>query len=94
VPPSPPQRRFAAALCKELPLLEYLRSWLARRSPQPEQPLPEHGVLYFNHLYSEYRYLLTSSTTDQSVTISPEVQTLVDELLKKSQNLSLTWNDL
>jgi hypothetical protein len=75
-------------------MLEYLRSWLARRSPQLEQPLLEHGVLYFDHLYSQYRSLLASSTPDQPITISPEVQTLVDELIKKRQNPSLTWNDV
>jgi hypothetical protein len=59
-----------------------------------EQPLPAHGVLHFDHLYSEYRSLLASSTPDQPITISPEVQTLVDELIKKRQHPSLTWNDV
>lgn len=54
-----------------------------------EQPLPAHGILYFDHLNAELK-------SKPSETFKPETQAVIDDLLKKrhEQQDTLTWNDL
>lgn len=52
-----------------------------------EQPLPQHGILYFDHLSAEIR-------SKPSETFDKELKGVIDDLLKKRQDQSLTWNDL
>lgn len=52
-----------------------------------EHPLPSHGTLYFDHLNAELR-------SKPSEAFSQEQRDVIDELQKKRQDLSLTWNDL
>ena len=59
----------------------------ALRQKRLEQPLPEHGLLYFDHLNAELR-------SKPSETVKPESRAVIDDLLKKRQESSLTWNDL
>jgi hypothetical protein len=58
-----------------------------RRDPQQEKLLPGYGLLYFDNLYGEYRSLPAER-------VIPEVKAIVDEILMKKQNASLTWDDL
>jgi hypothetical protein len=57
-----------------------------RRKPL-EQSLPQHGILYFDHLSAELR-------SKHSEAFNQELQDVFDELLKKRQARSLTWDDL
>jgi len=59
----------------------------AFRHKRLEQPLPEHGILYFDHLHAELR-------SKPSENFKLESQTILDDLLKKRQERTLTWNDL
>lgn len=52
-----------------------------------EHPLPPHGTVYFDHLSAELR-------SKPSEAFSQEQRDVIDDLLKKRQDLSLTWNDL
>jgi hypothetical protein len=52
-----------------------------------EQPLPAHGILYFDHLHAEYR-------SKPLETVKPETQAVIDDLLEKRKQDTLTWNDL
>lgn len=52
-----------------------------------EQPLPQHGVLYFDHLSAEIR-------SKPSEAFDKDLKDVIDDLLKKRQDHSLTWNDL
>lgn len=57
------------------------------RSRYLEQPLPQHGILYFDHLTAEVR-------SKPSESFDKELKGVIDDLLKKRQDHSLTWNDL
>jgi hypothetical protein len=52
-----------------------------------ENSLPPHGYLYFDHLTAEFQ-------SNPNQTISQELRQVVDDLLKKRQDQSLTWNQL
>jgi hypothetical protein len=52
-----------------------------------EHSLPPHGYLYFDHLNAEFQ-------SNPNQTISQELKEVVDDLLKKRQDHSLTWNHL
>ena len=63
------------------------KSLKAFRRQYLEQPLPQHGILYFDHLSAEIR----SKPSDP---FDQELKAVIDDLLKKRQDRSLTWNDL
>ena len=63
------------------------KSLKAFRRQYLEQPLPQHGILYFDHLSAEIR-------SKPSDTLDQELKAVIDDLLKKRQDRSLTWNDL
>jgi len=52
-----------------------------------EQPLPQHGILYFDHLSAEIR-------SKPSEAFGEELKAIIEDLFKKRQDRSLTWNDL
>jgi hypothetical protein len=52
-----------------------------------EHSLPPHGYLYFDHLNAEFQ-------SDPNQNISAELRHVVEDLLKKRQDHSLTWNHL
>ena len=68
-------------------MLERFKGSFTRRDAQQEKLLPGYGLLYFDNLYGEYRSLPAERVT-------PEVKAIVDEILMKKQNVSLTWDDL
>jgi hypothetical protein len=69
-------------------MLSRLRALLTRRSPQPEQPLPDYGLRYFDHLWSAYQALPPG-------TGPAEHRALLDELIsKRTQNAAVNWRDL
>lgn len=68
-------------------MLERFKASFARRDAQHEKLLPGYGSLYFDNLYGEYRSLPAER-------VIPEVKAIVDEILMKKQNASLTWDDL
>lgn len=51
------------------------------------QTLPQHGLLYFDHLHAELR-------SKPLTALDAETRPALDDLLKKRQEVSLTWNDL
>lgn len=68
-------------------MLERLKASLTRPDARQEKLLPGYGLLYFDNLYGEYRSLPAER-------VIPEVKAIVDEILMKKQNASLTWDDL
>ena len=68
-------------------MLERFRASFTRRDAQHQKLLPGYGLLYFDNLYGEYRSLPADR-------VIPEVKAIVDEILMKKQNASLTWDDL
>ena len=78
-------------------MLDALTSWRARHAPPRQPSLPEHGVLYFDHLYGQYLGWSAAPLTDQAdrpTSLNPDVRPLVEELVSKRRNASLKWNDL
>jgi hypothetical protein len=47
---------------------------------------PEYGLIYFDHLSSEYRIIRHR--------VDPEAQTLLDDILSKRESGEINWNDL
>ena len=68
-------------------MLERFKASFTRRDAQHQKLLPGYGLLYFDNLYGEYRSLPADR-------VIPEVKAIVDEILMKKQNASLTWDDL
>lgn len=57
------------------------------KAPHFEQPLPQHGVLYFDHLDAELR----SESVQQ---IEQKLDYEINRIRTNRRNNSLTWNDL
>lgn len=57
------------------------------RKSSLSQSLPQHGLLYFDHLRAELRSRPLGD-------LDGETRGVLDELLNKRQEASLTWNDL
>lgn len=68
-------------------MIKALKDLFTSRPPDFEQPLPQHGILYFDLLDAELRSK-PSQPTEQ------EYGAVIDSIRKKRQERSLTWNDL
>jgi len=55
--------------------------------PHLERSLPQHGLLYFDHLIAELQ-------TKVSQSIDQELKVVIENLIKKRQDGLLTWHDL
>jgi hypothetical protein len=56
-----------------------------------EEMLPNYAILYFDHLFSEYEYLMNAKT----ISNTNDYSNLGDKLREKRNNThSLSWNDL
>jgi hypothetical protein len=60
--------------------------------PEQEKPLPQQGLLYFDHLYGEF--IAWRAGGEQGAPLTPSALSAIDEIAKKRQSESLTWNDL
>jgi hypothetical protein len=56
-------------------------------SSNGNNPLPDYGLLYFHHLSAELRSI-------PAVRIDADARAIADEILRKSHEGSLCWNDL
>jgi hypothetical protein len=70
-------------------MLSRLRARLTRRPPQPEQPLPDYGLRYFDHLWSAYQAL-----PEGTLVLDEHRKRLDDLISKRTQNAAVTWRDL
>lgn len=69
-------------------MLNGLKALFTRRQPQQEQPLPNYGLRYFDHLCSAYQALPADRVPDT-------YKALLDELIcKRTQNAAVNWRDL
>jgi hypothetical protein len=70
-------------------MLSRLRARLTRRPPQPEQPLPDYGLRYFDHLWGAYQVLPIGTS------VPDEYRAVLNDLIsKRTQNAAVTWRDL
>src|SRR5215475_4502872 len=60
---------------------------MANRSSGLNQLLPQHGILYMDLLDAKLR-------SKPSQSIEPELAPVIEEIHKKRQENTLTWNDL
>jgi hypothetical protein len=68
-------------------MIKSIKGIFTSRHPDFGQPLPQHGILYFDLLDAELR-------SKPSQPIEQEFGAVIDSIRKKRQDRSLTWNDL
>jgi hypothetical protein len=68
-------------------MLKPIKEIFTSRPPDFEQPLPQHGFLYFDLLDAELR-------SKPSQSLEQDFGTIIHDIRKRRQEHSLTWNDL
>jgi hypothetical protein len=68
-------------------MLKPIKEFFSSHPPDFEQPLPQHGFLYFDLLDAELR-------SKPSQSLEQDFGIIIHDIRKKRQEHSLTWNDL
>lgn len=86
-PASLPRRSPTILLIARTSMIKSIKEIFTSRHPDCEQPLPQHGILYFDLLDAELR-------SKPSQPIEQELGAVIDSIRNKRRDRSLTWNDL